>query len=114
MAIRSDHECFAGERVVITYAHAEEETSVSGWTIATYVTARLPVTGGEQVTALVAVAGSITDAAAGTFTSTLTATHTRTTLGAGVWDYQTWRTDAGGETTLAYGELKIKASISAG
>lgn len=50
---------------------------------------------------------SITDSVNGVFTMPLATSQTGTTLGIGDFDYDIWRTDAGFEKRLVYGELLV-------
>jgi hypothetical protein len=53
---------------------------------------------------------SIVDPTAGTFKAGMSSSETLTTLGAGTWACEAWRTDAGGETREAFWYLVISPS----
>jgi hypothetical protein len=102
VAVVADLECFRGEGLLIT-DRAVSATSITGWTISFNLKRNW-----SDAAALVTVAAAITDATNGTFTVTLTSTHTNRDAGDYVYDIR--RTDSGGEAVLTSGKFRIKPS----
>jgi hypothetical protein len=95
---------YRGEDVALNFT-LTPLTDITGWTLSFKVKQRL-----DDAAALLTIAGSITTAAAGTFSVTLSAANT-TTLSAGRYTYDVWRTDSGSNAALAIGALTVKGSV---
>lgn len=93
---------YDGEAATLTFTRASA-AAITSWNIAFNV----KQFHGDS-TALLTLAGSITDATNGVFTVSLTATHTGTTLSAlQSYVFDVWRTDSGSETMMAFGTLTL-------
>jgi hypothetical protein len=97
-------EVAAGEAAVRTFSPPTPPVSVSGWTL------RFVVLDDFGGTAKLTLTPTILNATTGTFSVTLSSAQTLTTLGAGTWAWEAWRTDDGGETRVAFGHLVITPS----
>lgn len=80
-------------------------TDITGWTMSF----RLKVNQGDP-TALLTINASITTAAAGTFAVAITAAQT-TTLPAGQYMWDVWRTDSGSANPLALGPMTVLGTV---
>jgi hypothetical protein len=80
-------------------------TDITGWTLSFALKQRL-----DDPSARLTVAGSITTASAGTFAVALSAANT-TSLSAGTYRYDVWRTDSGSAAALATGALTVKGTV---
>ena len=58
-------------------------------------------------TSLLTVAGTVVDSTKGVVDFTLTSANTGTDVGIGAFDYDVWRTDAGNEKRLTYGDFQV-------
>jgi hypothetical protein len=94
----------AGEAVTRTFSPPTPPVSVAGWTL------RFVVAESFGGTTKLTLTPTILNATTGTFSVTLSSAQTLTTLGPGTWAWEAWRTDAGGETRVAFGYLVISAS----
>lgn len=97
----------AGEAVTLRFEPRTGETDISAWALRFRVfdaddpdTVLLTKTLGSGVE-------FVTDGEDGDFDVLLTESNTGTTLGAGAFPYDAWRTDAGSGTELANGHLII-------
>lgn len=105
MPARIDLACKAGAAVRILCRRFKPR-DITGWTLQLRV---FDDRGGAVLLTLTLGAGiTLTDATAGDFMIVLTATHTGTTLGAGSFWYDLWRTDSGSETPMAEGTLLVR------
>ncbi len=79
-------------------------TNITGWTFSLNVRSAGQLLTGYPVT----VGFAITDAANGIFTVSLTSTQTAAFAPGAVYDYDVWRTNAGSEKQLAFGNLQVE------
>lgn len=93
-----------GEDVILNFTMTPL-TDITGWTISCRIKRALadPIT-------LVTITASITSAAAGTFAVALGATQT-STLSAGTYVYDVWRTNPGAAAGLAIGSVLVKGTV---
>lgn len=103
MAQHNDGSFYRGEDVVITVTMSPV-TNISGWTIAGQVKNLL-----TDPTALITLAGTVTNASAGIFTVPLTAAQTLS-LAAGSYPYALERTDSGSSALISEGTLQVRGS----
>lgn len=110
MAASGQFSCFSGEAVVLTFSPGED-TSISGWTLVFTVRARRDPDLDTLLTkSTTASTITITDAAAGVFTLTLTAAQTLA-LGPGRYAFDVWRTDSGSEKPLILGTFTVEQAV---
>lgn len=93
MAKRADFPIFRGEDILLSCAMDPTE-NITGWTIAFYGVG-------------LSIAASITDAANGLFTVTITRAQTAKLSPGSGKRYDIWRTNSGAEEVLTYGFLEI-------
>jgi hypothetical protein len=98
---------FRGEDLTLRFSVVDPDSKdvvdITGWTLTLHVRASL--TGAAVLTK----AGTITDAASGLFTITLSRTDTGTTItAAGDYYWGTARTDSGSWTVLSYGLMYFR------
>lgn len=103
MAATQDLSWYRGEDVTLAVT-LSPTTDITGWTLSFKVKQNA-----TDATALLTVAGSITGAAAGTFSVSLTAAQTAS-VPTGVYVYDIWRTDSGAATALTVGSVTVKNS----
>ena len=87
-----------------TFVHTQTGTNIAGWTLSAVVRRHKEHMG----TALITVAGNLTDPGNGVSTITFAATDTDD-LPPGVYYWAYWRTNAGSENVLSEGTFTIKA-----
>jgi len=95
---------YRGEDVTLNFTMAPT-TDITGWTMSFRIKTQL-----TDPVALLTVNATITVAAAGTFAVALTAAQT-TSLPAGTYDYDVWRTDSGSAAALALGKATVKGTV---
>jgi len=78
---------------------------ITGWTLEAHFRDR-PV--GSTPTLLLTRSGVLSDPTNGVATFAIVSSETGTTLGAGDFDYDIWRIDAGSEKRLVWGELSVR------
>jgi hypothetical protein len=105
MAQREDiGPCYRGEDVLWIFTMTPV-TDITGWAIS----ARVKQTPSDP-TPLLTINASLTSPAAGVFTVSLPAAST-TSLSAGTYAYDVWRTDGGSAAALALGTLTVKGTV---
>lgn len=95
---------YRGEDVAIVFTMTPL-TDISGWTIVFTLKAQ-PAT----PTSLLSISASLTTAGSGIFTVAISSTQT-TSLSAGTYAYDVWRTDSGSAAELSIGALAMKGSV---
>ena len=80
-------------------------TDITGWTMSCRVKPA-----GADSPILLTISATITSAPAGTFAVAVTAAQT-TTLPAGAYSYDVWRTDSGSAAVLALGTLTMAGTV---
>jgi hypothetical protein len=95
---------YRGEDVTLNFRMVPVE-DITGWTMSFRLKQLI-----DDATVLLTVNASITTPAAGTFAVALSAAQT-TTVAAGYYAYDVWRTDSGSAAALALGTVVVKGSV---
>jgi len=101
-----DLACYRGEDAVYPFAPAAA-ADVTGWTLAFHLATRP----GAELLAGYPLGGSITGAAAGTFSVTIPAALTTALVAGATYHWDVFRTNAGSVTRLAGGTLRVKEPV---